>query len=1094
MRNRYRGPLLSVIFLVIGLVGPALAIPTTAVASPLSFLVLETEGAISQPPGVDLDVTFISRTPLYHSYCVEYPWDVLNQPGIPFLCPCTPEDRRWPDPDEIVTFTAHVVNKGTVAGPPFGYAWTIDGVQVATGTLPALPAAAEVTVSYKWPWAHDLSPDGQRALGDHTLGFVADPANAIAETYESNNSLEDHTRAMSLRVTFTPEMYAAYNTPVDPGYPHSAEDWLQKQIAAMNGNFADAVYPATPQGSALRVRVNDIGIAPEAPDPDGQHDGGWFIWDDVRCEGCGYYDPATDVDWGLVHELSHQVAIIDLYAIGVYAANVFVQGSDGMPANVGFGWANGGLMGGGDISPYTEGHRYSSHTAAGASTYAGYRNGYYGSYLYDIPLHNTLRILDSQGVPAPGVQVALYQRTGPWDSTGHMGVDDVPEISGATDADGLFPLPNRSANGGTVTLNGHVLHDNPFGVVDIIGNQGLFLIRLTQGDHEEYHWLDITQFNLAYWLGDADSHTITIASHVPPPGAPLAPELLAPRVEGVRASLDWAPSPSPGVVGYRVYRATPPQYRYEAASDLLTSTHFEEEFWGFDGQHRLYAVTALDGSGRESGFGELAYAPGLGDPVAVAPAPGGGRVVLNNWNMYPLLRQQSDGRYTHRLVNVHYDLWNAHSLAFDPLGRMVVSGFGEFPDQRAALRVYDRDMRPLWAFGEEGSAPGQFIAPAGVAWWGPACTVGGPYEVDSHTLLLLHLDGSTTGAQGEIGTATGTEFTDGLYGQGVLMDGHDTLSYAAAGNLNHTRGAAEFWLRPHWDGDDGGNHTLFWWGEGENYFHLRKDPISNLVFDYFYTGGSCGAPVNVAYLPADSWHHIGFTWEETDIRLYLDGRMVHHTVCDGTARPEANEFYIGSAMGGYESIEATIDEMRISDIPRLGNTEGCGRILVADSANHHIQAFDPQGNLIAAYGSFGSGAGQFNTPQGLAVDSQDRVIVADQGNNRLVLLSFDGAGFGYLDHFSAEFNAPSGVATDQRGNIVVADTGNNRVAVLDGDGHLLAQFTEPNDGYIGPFNAPRGLAVEPDGGIVVADTGNRRVATIHKPWGWGKVYLPVVRR
>jgi DNA-binding beta-propeller fold protein YncE len=1049
----------------------------------------------SPPVGVDLDVTYISRAPLYRAYCVEYLYDAPNQPGRPVLCPGTENDRRWPEPGEIVTFTAHIINKGTMTSPAFDYAWYIDGVEVDNGTLPPLDPAAEVIATYQWPWTHDLSPDGQRALGEHTVRFTADPANAVAETYEVNNSLEDRTNAMSFRISITPEMYDVYNIPVDPEVPYSAEDWLQKQIAAMNTSFADAIYPATPQGAALRVRINGINVTPSDPGADGEHDGGWYIRDEVRCVDCGYWDPETDIDWGLVHELSHQVSIIDLYAIGVYASNVFVQGGNGMPANVGFGWTGGGLMGGGDISPYTEPNRYSSHTAAGASTYAGYRNGYYGSYLFDIPLQNYLRILDSQGNPAPGVDVTVYQRTGPWDWTGQMGVDSTPEISGTTDAQGVFPLPNRPANGGTTTANGHVMHDNPFGVVDIIGNQGLFLIQLVREKHEEFHWLDITQFNLAYWLGDDISHTFTISSHVPSPGAPAAPELLAVRVEGARASLDWRPSSSPGVVGYRVYRATAPQYRYVDASGLLTSTHFEEYLAGVgDGEHRIYAVTAVGAGGLESGFSELAYAPALGEPVALALTGDGARMVLNNWNMYPLLRQQSDGRYSHRLVNVHYDLDGAHHLAFDPVGRLLVSGFGEFPDGRFPVRVYDQELQPRQGFGSEGSAPGQFLAPAGIASWGIHCTYGGPYETDSHTLLLLHFDGEYAGVEGEMGTAIGTTFTDGHYGQGVLMDDTDTLTYTTAGNLDHTWGAVEFWIRPNWNGDDGGDHTLFWWGDDAGMLHLRKDPISNLVFDYFYAGGGCGAPTNVADWRAGEWHHLAFTWAETEIRLYVDGQQVDRSVCGGIAQPMAPDFHVGSWAGGARSIEATLDELRISDMPRVGNNEVCGRILVADSELHRIQAFDDEGNLLSAYGGLGSGAGQFNTPQGLVVDSGGRVVVADQGNNRLVVLSFDGTEFSYSDSFDAGLNDPSGLAVDSRDNLVVADTGNNRIAVLDREGNFLSEFTEPNDGYTGPFSAPRGVAVEPCGNLVVADTGNRRVVTVRGALPGCRTWLPLLSR
>jgi streptogramin lyase len=1054
-----------------------------------------TQVAPSPPEGVDLDVTYISRTPLYKPYCVEFLHDAPGQPGRPILCPGSENERRWPEPGEIVTWTAHIVNKGTLPSHAAEYVWHVDELEVAVGTLPSLAPAAEVTATLHWPWPNGLSPDGQRALGEHTVRFTVDPDDTVSETYETNNSLQDRTDAASFSIYITPEMYAAYNTPVDHQYPYSAEDWLQKQIAAINSALTGSIYLATPEGSALRVRINTIAITATDPGPDGAHDGGWYIKDDVRCPSCGYYDPATDIDWGLVHELSHQVSLIDLYAIGAIASDVTTLNREGLPANVGFAWNNGGIMMGGDTAPHNNPHLYSSHSAGGATTLAGYRNGFYGSYLYDIPLQNYLRILDNQGNPAAGVEVSLYQRTVSGDVRREFVVDNTPEISGTTDAGGLLALPNRPANGGTVTANGHVLHDNPFGVVDVIGNQDLFLIRLSRDDNEEFHWLDITQFNLAYWQGNTLSHTFTISSHVPPPGAPAPPMLAGSRVEGTWASLDWQPSPSRDVTGYRVYRAAAPQYRYLAASGLLPGTHFEESLAGQgDGEHRLYAVTAVSGDGQESGFGEFVYAPGLGSPANVVVAPDGLRTVLNNGNLYPLLRQQSDGRYSHRLVNVEYDLDDAHSLAYDPAGRLWVSGFGEFAGSRQAVRGYDGEMRPLAAFGQEGSAPGQFLAPAGIASWGVPCTYGGPYEMDSHTLLLLHFDGDHAGAEGEMGTATGTTFTGGRYGQGLHMDDTDTLTYTTAGNLNHTWGAVEFWIRPNWDGDDGGDHALFWWGDDAGMLHLRKDPISNLVFDYFYAGGGCGAPTNVAKWRTGEWHHLAFTWAETEIRLYVDGQRVARSECGGTAQPAAPEFYVGSWAGGTRSIEATLDELRISDMPRVGNNEVCGRILVADSALHRIQAFDDEGNLVSTYGSQGSGAGQFNSPQGLAVDSNGRVIVADQGNNRLVVLSFDGTEFSYLDSFDAGFNGPTGVAVDARGNLAIADTGNNRIALLGSEGSVLAEFTEPNDGYSGAFNAPRGVAMEPCGTLVVADTGNQRVVTVRGALPGCRTWLPLVVR
>jgi len=64
---------------------------------------------------------------------------------------------------------------------------------------------------------------------------------------------------------------------------------------------------------------------------------------------------------------------------------------------------------------------------------------------------------------------------------------------------------------------------------------------------------------------------------------------------------------------------------------------------------------------------------------------------------------------------------------------------------RHSVRVADRDATPILEFGERGSEPGQFETPTGVATVGQPLSVEGPYEVDEHTLLLLHFDGNYDG-------------------------------------------------------------------------------------------------------------------------------------------------------------------------------------------------------------------------------------------------------------------------------------------------------------------------------------------------------------
>jgi len=1043
--------------------------------------------------GIDLDVTYINRSPLYQAYCVDYPWDIPGQPGIPFLCPGTEDDPRWPETGEMVTFTAHIINKGAASSPAFDYAWHIDGTEVAVGTLPALAPAEEITATYQWPWGHELSPDGQRALGDHSVRFTTDPANAVPETHESNNSLEDPTNAMSFRFYFTPAMYAAYNVPVAPQWPASAEDWIQKQMAMMNWDFANSTYPVAPDGATVRVRINRIDVSQTLPPVDG-HDGRWFIDGDYRHGASAWYDPVTDIDWALIHEMSHQVSIIDLYQIGAEAPNVLVTDRLGNPLNVGFAWARADLMGGGDIWPHTDWHLFSSHIAGGASTYKGYRNGYYGSYLFDIPLENYFRVLDSQGNPAPGVEVSLYQRNGEPDWVGAPAFDGPPDISGTTDASGLFLLTNRPANGGTITANGHVLHDNPFGVIDIIGSQNLFLVQLRHGDHEEYRWLDITEVNLAYWMGDTISHTFTINSHVPPPGAPQAPVLSGVQAQGDSAKICWQDSPSPGVTGYRVYRATRPMSEYELVADAASGPCLEDTYGAGSYGGKVYAVTALN-DGLESGFSNFGWAPTLSNPSSVVITPQGGRMILDPRNGYALLRQDAGGAYMQYVGSVHFHLENSQFMALDANGRLLLDHPGDAYASRHSVRVASLDGTPLMEFGEQGSGPGQFETPAGVAGWGETCGYGGPYEVDERTLLLLHLDGSYAGEQGEIGTPNGTTFEAGRYGQGVAFDAGDTLTYTTAGNLDRTSGAIEFWVRPSWDGNDGQDYAFFEVGTSwYNGIRLAKDGADNFRFILWAGSAEYGIAHWVGDWRAGEWHHIAATWRESEIALYEDGvpvgREAAH-VPDLLSEP----MYVGSGAWDGRVVDGVLDEFRISDVPRLGNSLACGRILVADSGNHRVQAFDSLGQFLSEFGTYGSGDSQFDSPQGLAVDPSGRVIVVDRGNNRLVALSFDGMEFGFLDAFTAGFSFPTSVATDGLGNLALADTGNSRIVVLDSEGALLAEYTEPNDGYGGTFLWPKGVAVDRDCDLVVADTGNQRVVTVHGALpGCRRIWLPLAMR
>lgn len=1019
------------------------------------------------PEGIDLDVTFINRTPMYHAYCVTYP------AGVPLLCPGSETEKRWPEPGELVTFTAHIVNKGTVSSPGFNYAWHIDEIEVASGSLPALAAGGEITAVYQWPWGHIM--DGERVVDDHTIRFTVDPTNLIPETYKINNSLQDRTNALGLRIAITPAMIQAYNIPWNPAFSYSAEDWLQRQIAAMNWLFEQAVYPTTPTGITERVRINSIEVTNTPPVYDGVPDGGWFVDNDYRLASGGY-DPVADVDWSLVHELSHQVGLIDLYRLNIAATDITVLDRYNTPSNFAFTFPHGDLMGGGDISPYTNPHFYSSHSAAGISSTKGYRRGYYGEYQFDIPAQNDLLILNNQGDPAAGVTVSFYQRTGAINWLGDHVLDNVPEITGVTDANGRFALPNRSVNGGITTQTGHTLHNNPFGPIDVVGTQNLFLVKLAYGDHEEFFWLNILDFNLAYWQGNTLTNTFTISSHVPTTYLLGSPYIFFHQAAGDQSYFCWTQEP-PAAIGYYVYRAAPPTYTYERITNLLTDTCFTDVFTG---GNRVYAVTAVLRNGLESGFNRVRWGPRLINPADIGLLSDGTRITLDPQNGYALLRQDKNGRYLQNIGSPHYHLEFSQYLAVDEANRLIISHPADYYSSRHSVRIADQYANPILEFGQQGSGPGQFQTPAGVAAWGHPLSIEGPYTDDAHTLLLLHFDGNYTGAQGEPGTPNGTSFTDGRYNQGVSINDNDTLTYAAANNLNRTQGAIEFWIRPNWNGNDFINHNFFEIGnQWFNRLRITKDGANNLRFIVWNSTTETGVATSVSHWVAGEWHHVAATWSGSTIALYVDGQKMAQL--DSAYLPDslANTIYIGSTLWGDLQADATIEEFRISDVPRIGNSDTQYRIVVADSGNHRLQVFDELGQFITSFGSFGTGAGQFNHPQGLAINPNGQIWVVDQGNNRLQLFNFNGSSFTFVQQVTADLSNPTHIDTFEDGRVVVADTGHHLIKILSPDGVLLAAYHEPTDGYSGPFFYPQGVAVINERQILVADAGNRRVAMLH---------------
>jgi DNA-binding beta-propeller fold protein YncE len=128
----------------------------------------------------------------------------------------------------------------------------------------------------------------------------------------------------------------------------------------------------------------------------------------------------------------------------------------------------------------------------------------------------------------------------------------------------------------------------------------------------------------------------------------------------------------------------------------------------------------------------------------------------------------------------------------------------------------------------------------------------------------------------------------------------------------------------------------------------------------------------------------------------------------------------GAAPGGFNRAEG------------LG-IDGRDRVHVADSCNHRVQVFAPDGRWQSAYGRPGRGAGELSYPYDVAIDPAELAFVCEFGNSRIQVFDAEGRSreiIGGAGSAPGRFNNPWCVALDSRGNLYVADSGNHRVQKL----------------------------------------------------------------
>lgn len=242
----------------------------------------------------------------------------------------------------------------------------------------------------------------------------------------------------------------------------------------------------------------------------------------------------------------------------------------------------------------------------------------------------------------------------------------------------------------------------------------------------------------------------------------------------------------------------------------------------------------------------------------------------------------------------------------------------------------------------------------------------------------------------------------------------------------------------------------------------------------------------------------------------LQGRLhiadaVRHTVYriehDGGMTRVAGTGSSGSSGDGGPAQEAMLNR------PAEIRFDGEGNLYIADVFNHRVRKVDPNGHITTVAGTGEAGFSEdgelanearLDTPWGIAIDREGRLLIADGENHRIRRVAHGGtletvAGDGRQGYSgdgglatAASFDVPQALFVAADGRIFIGDEHNHAVRVVDTDGIVstvmgtgelgLAEVGDRARGS--PLNDPENLMVLDDGSMIIVEGANARIIRV----------------
>jgi hypothetical protein len=171
-----------------------------------------------------------------------------------------------------------------------------------------------------------------------------------------------------------------------------------------------------------------------------------------------------------------------------------------------------------------------------------------------------------------------------------------------------------------------------------------------------------------------------------------------------------------------------------------------------------------------------------------------------------------------------------------------------------------------------------------------------------------------------------------------------------------------------------------------------------------------------------------------------------------------------------------------------------GNLFVLDGAAGTLSRYDPDGNRLDFFGASGSGSGQLSNPQAFAIAQDGRFYVADTGNDRIQVFSAAGTferSIGASGSGSGQLRRPVGIAVAEE-RILVADQGNQRIAVFGLDGNALGPFAGVGARGLAEVSGQGILVASPQSGLLsLVDNAVQSIPLLEDRFAAGELGVPV---